>query len=54
MKRWSPEILAAFEKAWNEVVAEEQAKNPNFKKVWDSYASFRREYSLWATHGYVK
>ena len=40
--RWSPEILQAYEKAWNEVVAEETAKNPNFKKVYDSYSQVPR------------
>jgi TRAP-type mannitol/chloroaromatic compound transport system substrate-binding protein len=33
LKRWPPEILVAFEKAWYEVVADESARNPNFKKV---------------------
>jgi TRAP-type mannitol/chloroaromatic compound transport system substrate-binding protein len=51
---WSPEILKAYEKAWGEVVAEESAKNPNFKKVWDSYAKFRADYDIWREHGYLK
>jgi TRAP-type mannitol/chloroaromatic compound transport system substrate-binding protein len=51
---WSPEILAAMEKGWNEVVAEENAKNPNFKKVWDSYAAFRKNYKIWRDIGYLK
>lgn len=54
VKKWPPEILAAFEKAWNEVVAEESAKNPSFKKVWDSYAAFRANYALWKNHGYLQ
>ena len=41
IKNWSPEIMAAFEKAWNEVIAEESAANPNFKRVFDSYSKFR-------------
>src|ERR671915_640245 len=32
IKKWPPEMLAAFEKAWNEVIAEESAKNQQFKK----------------------
>jgi TRAP-type mannitol/chloroaromatic compound transport system substrate-binding protein len=51
---WSPEIMKAYEKAWGEVVAEESAKNPNFKKVWDSYSKFRAEYDIWREHGYLK
>ena len=53
IKKWSPEILAAFEKAWNEVIAEESKANPNFKRVYDSYAKFRKDYAIWREHGYV-
>lgn len=54
IKRWPPEIIAAYEKAWNEVVAEESTKNPSFKRVYDSYAQFRRDYAVWRDHGYLK
>jgi TRAP-type mannitol/chloroaromatic compound transport system substrate-binding protein len=53
IKKWPPEILAAYEKAWNEVVAEETAKNANFKKVWDGYMQFRKDYAIWREHGYL-
>ena len=39
--RTPPEILTAFLKAWDEIAAEESAKNPVFKKVYDS----QREYA---------
>ncbi|MGQ0664425.1 MAG: TRAP transporter substrate-binding protein [Pseudomonadota bacterium] len=51
---WSPEILAAMEKAWNEVVAEESAKSPDFRRVWASYAKFRADYKIWKELGYLK
>jgi len=54
IRRWPPEILAAYEKAWNEVVAEESAKNPSFKRVWASYAQFRKDYAIWRDMGYLK
>ena len=54
IKAWSPEIMAALQKSWNEVVAEESASNPNFKKVWDSYSKFRADYAIWREHGYLK
>ena len=54
LKRWSPEIMAAIEKAWNDVVAEESAANPNFKRVYASYARFRSDYSIWREYGYLK
>ena len=51
---WSPEILAAFEAAWAEVVAEESAKNADFKRVWESLSAFREDYTLWREYGYLK
>ena len=51
---WSDEILDAYKKAWDEVVAEESAVNPSFKRVNDSYAKFREEYALWGDNGYLK
>jgi TRAP-type mannitol/chloroaromatic compound transport system substrate-binding protein len=54
IRQWPPEMLAVFEKGWNEVVAEETAKNPNFKKVFDSYTAFRAEYAAWKEVGYLK
>jgi TRAP-type mannitol/chloroaromatic compound transport system substrate-binding protein len=52
--RWSPEIMAAIEKAWNEVIAEESKASANFKRVYDSYAKFRSDYAVWREHGYLK
>jgi len=54
IKRWPPEIMAAIEKAWNEVLAEELAANPNFRKVYESYSKFRADYAIWRDHGYLK
>jgi TRAP-type mannitol/chloroaromatic compound transport system substrate-binding protein len=54
IRRWSPEILTALEKAWAQVIAEESAKNPNFKRVFASYAKFRADYAIWRDHGYLK
>jgi TRAP-type mannitol/chloroaromatic compound transport system substrate-binding protein len=46
-KRWGDEELAAFEKAWLEVLAEESENDPVFKKVADSYLAFRKLYKTW-------
>jgi TRAP-type mannitol/chloroaromatic compound transport system substrate-binding protein len=54
LKRWPPEILVAFEKAWYEVAAAESARNPNFKRVYDSYAAFRDNYSIWRHFSYLQ
>jgi TRAP-type mannitol/chloroaromatic compound transport system substrate-binding protein len=47
VKRWSDEELAAFEKAWLEVIKEESASDPLFKKVADHYLDFRKKYAIW-------
>ena len=45
--RWTDEELAAFEAAWNEVLAEQSAQNEDFKRIADSYKAFRKEYKTW-------
>ena len=47
VKRWPDETLAKFEKAWFEVVKEESAKDPLFKKVADHFYAFRAKYKVW-------
>jgi TRAP-type mannitol/chloroaromatic compound transport system substrate-binding protein len=44
---FSQPILEACFKASNEVYAETSAKNPAFKKIYDSMMSFRKEEVLW-------
>jgi TRAP-type mannitol/chloroaromatic compound transport system substrate-binding protein len=46
-RRWTDEELAAFEKAWQEVLEEESADDPVFGKVADSYLAWRKEYKTW-------
>ncbi len=53
LKKWPKEFLDAFEKAWLEVAAEQAAKSPEFKKAWDSYSSFRKDYAVWKDLGYL-
>lgn len=47
IRRWPDSTLAKFEKAWNEVVVEESAKDPLFKKVAESFYAFRKKYKIW-------
>ena len=47
IRRWSDDALRQFEAAWNEVVEEESAADPRFKKVADSYFAFRNSYRIW-------
>lgn len=46
-KRWADADLAAFEKGWVEVVAEQSAKDPWFKEIAESYFAFRKVYATW-------
>ncbi len=45
--RWPDSTLKIMESAWLEVVAEDSAKDPLFKKVADSFFSFRKQYKTW-------
>jgi TRAP-type mannitol/chloroaromatic compound transport system substrate-binding protein len=53
-RRWTDEQLAAFEKAWFEVVAEQSATNPLFKRVADSFYAFRAKYKGWGEAQFLK
>ncbi len=46
-RRWSDEDLAKLEQAWLDVLKEEAAKDPLFKKVSEDYLAFRKTYKLW-------
>jgi TRAP-type mannitol/chloroaromatic compound transport system substrate-binding protein len=47
IKRWKDEDIAVFEKTWLEVIKEESAKDPLFKKIADDYLAFRKKYAIW-------
>jgi TRAP-type mannitol/chloroaromatic compound transport system substrate-binding protein len=47
LRPFSKEIMNACYKAANEVYEEESAKNPKFKKVYDSWKVFRDDQILW-------
>ena len=48
LRPFSQEILEASWKATNEVYADLNAKNPDFKKIYDAYIPFRNDQYLWA------
>jgi TRAP-type mannitol/chloroaromatic compound transport system substrate-binding protein len=54
LKRWPPEMLVSFENAWKDIVAEESGSNPNFKRVYESYARFRENYAIWRHFSYLQ
>ena len=51
---WPKEIMDAYRKAWSEVIEEQKAKSPEFKKGWDSLSKFREEYQIWRQYGYLR
>jgi len=53
IKQWSPEMLAAFEGAWNEVAAELAADDEFFKEVWADFQAYREGYSVWSKAIYL-
>jgi len=53
LRYWSDEMLALFERTWQEVVAEEAAKDVFFKEVWDDISAFRAQYDLWESYAFL-
>ena len=51
--RWSDEMLAAFEGAWEEVVTEKTAESEEFARVWEHLQAFREDYKEWSELGYL-
>lgn len=50
---WKPEILGALETAWQEVAAEEAARDADFARAWASLNEFRENYKVWKSIGYM-
>jgi TRAP-type mannitol/chloroaromatic compound transport system substrate-binding protein len=51
--RWPDGMLKMFQEKWQEVVAEESAKDPLFKRIHESFAAFHEAYAIWKEHGYL-
>ena len=47
LRPFSPTVMDACYKAANEVYAETSAKNPDFKKIYESMVAFRNDQYLW-------
>jgi len=52
-KYWSPEMLATFKSKWDEVAAEQAAKDPKFKKIYDDLSAFRKTYDIWEANAFL-
>ncbi|MEJ6394804.1 TRAP transporter substrate-binding protein [Gymnodinialimonas sp. 2305UL16-5] len=51
--QWPPEMLDAFESAWNEVAAELAAEDEFFNEVWTDLQEFREGYEVWSNNIYL-
>ncbi|MDE5591651.1 MAG: TRAP transporter substrate-binding protein DctP [Helicobacter sp.] len=47
VRTFSPEIIQAFKRALTQVLDEESSKNPDFKRVLESYQSFQSKQAIW-------
>lgn len=53
IKQWSPEMLDAFQGAWDEVVVELAKDDPFFQEVWADLQDYREGYAIWSTNIYL-
>jgi TRAP-type mannitol/chloroaromatic compound transport system substrate-binding protein len=53
LRQFNKTMLDAFAKASKEVIAEESAKDPMFKKVYDSMSAFQNKNREWHNLGYL-
>ncbi len=51
---WPDSVLDQLRGAWQEVLKEEIAANPDVKRLWDSYTKFHESYKVWGERGYLK
>ncbi|MBI5605228.1 MAG: TRAP transporter substrate-binding protein [Deltaproteobacteria bacterium] len=51
--KWSKEMLDLYKKTWHDVAAAEAARDPFFKKVWEDFRTFDKDYDLWASLGFL-
>lgn len=53
-KQWSPEMLAAFKGAWDEVSDELAKDDKFFQEVWADLQEYRKGYAVWSKSIYMK
>jgi TRAP-type mannitol/chloroaromatic compound transport system substrate-binding protein len=51
---WPDEVLLDLREAWNEIIAEEIARDPLLAEAWTSYLRFRDGYGDWQARAYAK
>lgn len=53
LHRWPDSMLEQFKAKWQEVIKEESAKDPLFKRIYESFSTFRKQYAIWREHAYL-
>lgn len=53
LRRWSPQLLLAFEASWAEMADELKKTNPRFREILESYQRFRDDYAFWKRISYL-
>lgn len=48
LRKWPDDVLDKLSKLSQEFMEEESAKNPNFKKVYESFLAFKKKINSWA------
>ena len=51
---WSDDMLTVFRNTWTETAAELAVADPFFKKVWEDYSAFRKQYATWGDKAYLR
>ncbi|MGM0561762.1 MAG: TRAP transporter substrate-binding protein [Pseudomonadota bacterium] len=51
---WPDEVLHKLQEAWDEVIAEEVARDPLLTEAWNDYLRFREGYRDWQVRAYVE
>jgi TRAP-type mannitol/chloroaromatic compound transport system substrate-binding protein len=50
---WPDEVLLGMKRAWEEVIAEETARDPLLAEAWEGYLRFREGYDDWQARAYA-
>ena len=51
---WNDTMMGAFKGAWEEVVAEQVAADPDFARSWESLSQFRENFKIWSEVAYIR
>ena len=50
---WPPKLVSSLEFVWQSEVRRINAKDQEFRRIWNSMAKFSEDYSIWQELGYL-